>query len=120
MAIVVRDSGTKTADGTEQSLGGPFTASGSYVLHTNLKNMANLDIVILRAYVKVLSGDSVKYLAESARYSDKRGDGGDVGASAAGDVVVRSVPIDSPYEIEFTLEQVAGTNRDFPWRIDTL
>lgn len=120
MSITVRDENTLTADGSEQSLGGPFTASGTYVLTVGTFNMADLDIVTLRAYVKILTGDSVKYRIYYARLSNKQGDGADVGSSAQGDVVAVSIPIESPYEIEFTLKQEAGTNRDFPWRVDTL
>lgn len=120
MAITVKDSGTLTADGTEQTLGSAFTDSGVYVVTVNLEEMAAADVVALRAYVKVLTGDTEKRLLYSAAYANAQGDAADAGAGALGEVVACSVPIESPYEVEFTLEQIAGTNRDFKWRVDTL
>lgn len=121
MPITVKGSGTQTATlDTEHSLGGPFTDSGLYVLTVNLKNMAAGDTVVLRAYAKVLTGDTPTHLVYSAEYANAQGDGADAGAQAKGDVVAVSVPIESPYEIEFTLVQEDGTGRDFPWRVDTL
>lgn len=121
MPLTVQGSGTQTAViGTEHSLGGPFTTAGVYTAMVNLENMVAGDQVSLRAYVQVLSGDVTKKLLYSAEYANDQGDAADVGAEAGGDVVVISIPIPSPYEIEFTLTQEAGTGRNFPWRVDTL
>lgn len=118
--MIVQDEDTLTADGTEQTLGGAFTSAGVYVLTVNLGAMVAGDTVSLRGYVKVLTGDSEKRLAYSAEFANAQGDSGDVGDEAGGDVCVLSVPLPSPYAVEFTLIQEAGSFRNFPWRVITL
>lgn len=119
MALVAIDEGSLTADGTEQTIK-TSTVAACHVLHVDLSNMANGDIVTLRGYIKLRTGDSVKKLMYSATYANKQGDGADVGSSALGEVLAVSVPVPSFYSVSFTLKQEAGTNRAYPWRVDTL
>lgn len=119
--MTVENSGTQSASvGTEHTLGSAMTSSKTYVLTVNTENMVNSDELELRAYIKVLSGDSQWYLVYSANYLHDQGDSADAGSSAAGDVVKVSPPVVSPYSIKFTLKQVAGSSRDFDWNIVSL
>jgi hypothetical protein len=120
--MVVKASGTQLAViGTEHSLnGGSFTDAGVYLLSVNTLNMVGGDTLELRTYKKVLSGDAQEYLVDVVNFADSQGDGAAPGSSANGDLVKISVPVPSPYSIRFTLKQVAGTGRNFPWRVDTI
>ena len=122
MALIVQASGTQTAViGTEHTLNGSaFTTLGTYVLSVDTRNMVNGDEVELRALVKTLTGDTQGFLVYSADYQHQQGDGAAPGSAAYGETVKVSIPIPSPYSVTFTLKQVAGTGRNFPWRVDTL
>jgi len=112
--------GTQTAViGTEHTLS-TQTDSGIYVLVVNLKNMAAGDTLELRVLKKVLTGDAQHYLVFTASYANIQGDGADAGSSAKGEVVVKSLPIESPFSVKFTLKQPAGTGRNFDWRVDQI
>lgn len=98
-------SGNLTADGSEQTLAGATAAAGCYVLEVNAVNMANLDTVILRAYTKTYSSDT-RALCFIASFSN---------------VQVEKIKI-SPMiyaegDINFTLQQTAGTNRTYRWAV---
>lgn len=111
---------TATAGGTEDTLDTESSA-GVFTLTVNLKNMVNGDIVVLRAYQKVLTGDGQQWLCYSATFPNKAGDAAAVGSNAQGDVVTVSPPIVSgAASLVFTLTQTAGSARDFPWRVDQL
>jgi len=112
--------GTQTAViGTEHTLD-TETASGIYVLFVNSKNMAAGDTLELRVYVKLLTGDAQHYLAFGASVANIQGDGADVGSKAKGEVILKSLPIESPFSVKFTLVQPAGTGRNFDWRVDQI
>lgn len=112
--------GTQTATiNTEHTLDAE-TNPGVYVLVVNLKNMAAGDVLELRAYEKVLTGDSQLWLVDSGTYANIQGDAAAVGSSAKGEVLARSIPIAAAFGVTFTLKQTAGTGRDFPWRVDQL
>lgn len=122
MALTVKASGTQAATvGTEHTLNASaFTDSGIYVLSVNTRNMVNGDVVELRAYAKVLTGDANPSLVYQSTYAHQQGDGAAPGSSAGGEIDKVSVPIPSPYSVTFTLKQTAGTGRNFDWRVDTL
>lgn len=112
--------GTQTAViGTEHTL---LTegAAGIYTLTVQLKNMVAGDTVELRAYEKVLTGDANETLVFEQSYANKQGDGAAPGSSAAGPVIVKSVPVESPFSLKWTLKQTAGTGRAFDWREDQI
>lgn len=112
--------GTQSATiGTEHTLN-TQTDSGVYIVTVNTKNMVNGDALELRAYTKVLTGDSQAWLAYSASYVNAQGDGAAVGSSAGGEVLKIAIPIASPFSLSFTLKQTAGTGRSYDWRVDQL
>lgn len=102
MSVSQVDSGTVTADGTEQTVD-TISNGGVYVWAVDLSNMASGDSVTLRVKDKVLSGGSA-VLAFEETYT---------GAQAVDWVC--SEPIAAAHEITFTLEQTAGTNRQYAW-----
>lgn len=108
MALVQQANGTQTATlDTEHTLA-TRTDGKTYVLCTNLANLANGDVVILRAKTKPLTG-STSVLAYQATY-----------AHAQSEKAVYSVPIPAVHEVIFTLEQTDGTGRDFEWSVISL
>ncbi|MGE5768338.1 MAG: hypothetical protein ACM35H_14210 [Bacteroidota bacterium] len=112
--------GTQTASiGTEHTLS-TQTGSGIFTIVVNLKNLADGDRVVLRAYAKVLTGDSQAWLVYEGTYDHKQGDGSAVGSSALGEVLAASPPVVSPFSVSFTLKQTVGTGRAFDWRVDQL
>lgn len=121
MALALNKSnGTQAATiGTEHTLLTEVT-SGIFVLFVQLKNMAAGDIVELRAYVKVLTGDANPLCIFEQSYANIQGDGAAAGSSAKGPVVVKSPPVEAPFSLVWTLKQVAGTGRSFDWREDQL
>lgn len=106
MAITSVQNGTQTATiSTEHTLGSAVTAAGTFLLSVNTTNMANGDILELRAKTKVLTGGS-EAVYMLATY-----------AHVQGDPVKMSIPIPSLYSLTFTLKQTAGTGRSFEWNI---
>lgn len=97
--------GTKTADGTEQTLGSASTTNATYLLLVDCVNMALLDELELRAKIKILTGGTARVLY-LARYMN-----------AQEELAKITVPVPSIYSVTFTLKQVAGTNRAYDWEI---
>lgn len=108
MANVVEGSGTQTATiNTEHSL---LTDSDgkTFVLLVDTVNMANGDVLELRAKAMVLSGGTRRQLY-MATYRDVQSD-----------PIKASIPLVAPGHtdgVEFTLKQTAGTGRSFPWAV---
>ena len=98
------DSGSKTADGTEQTLS-TQTTSGTYVFGIDTANMANGDVIEIRIKTKMRSGDSSQ-LAYFVSY-----------ANAQSELNKYSVAIAVDVEIVVTLKQTAGTNRTYLWAL---
>lgn len=118
MSWTLDQSGTQTATiNTEHTLGSAATTNATYILKVQTKNMANGDVLELRAYTKVLSGDTTNTMIYSATYANLQGDGAASGSSASGDVIKMSVAIPSDISITFTLKQTAGTGRSYDWVI---
>ena len=105
MALTVTNTGTLTADGSEQTIGAERTDGKTYVLQLNTANMAAGDIVELRVKVKVTSGGSAVTLYRAVRSG--------VQPYAA----EQTPPIVAPYSVSFTLKQTAGTNRNFDYAL---
>ncbi len=101
----VDSSDTTTADGTEQTLAA-LTANKYYSAHVNLSEMAASDITILRLYIKVLTG-SAYALYWKETYNDAQTD----------QEIIFIPPQPSVWAWKLTLEQTAGTNRDYEWQV---
>lgn len=111
MSILVNSSGTQTATiSTEHTLA-TITSGGEFQLNVDCSALVNGDTVILRQYIKTLSG----------------------GASViAAEVVLSNIPVEpsvfmpripASQEVKYTLQQTAGTGRAFPWaalQVDSL
>lgn len=106
MALTSVQNGTQTATiGTEHTLGSAIAAAGTFILSVNTSNLADGDVLELRAKTKVLTGGS-EALYLLATYTH-----------AQSDPVKMSIPIPSLYSLTFTLKQTAGTGRSFEWNI---
>jgi hypothetical protein len=95
------------------------TGSGIFTLMVDLVNMVAGDAVTLRAYTKVLTGGTA-HLIYGQTFGNAQGDGVTVGSKAGGMVIVKSPPIESPFQLVWTLTQELGTGRNFPWREDQI
>ena len=96
-------SGTQVATGAEDTLA-DITATGTFTIYINRTNMALGDSAILRVKTKVLSGDTADLIDQAT-------------LNIQSSVVVRSLPYDSDQQLIFTLEQTAGTNRSYTWKV---
>jgi len=115
MAVTEYTGNTQTATiNTEHSLA-LISAAGVYQLVVNLSNMANGDVLELRAYLAVRSTNS-RLLAKIATYANKQGDG-TADSGGDGEVIAFSIPFSSPFDIRFTLKQTAGTGKDYIWSV---
>lgn len=98
-------SGNLTADGSEDLLASATAASGVFQLRADLSNMADGDIVELRAYTKA-NGNGTEGLVYYASF-----------ANAQTNKIALSLPVATAEDIKFTLKQTAGTNRNFQWSV---
>jgi len=94
--------GTLTADGTEQTVVEVSTL-GTLEGYIDLSNMQAGDSVTIREYVK-LKSDGAYRLYESATYTD-----------AQSKPALHIVKLPTKYGIKVTLEQTAGTYRDYDY-----
>ena len=105
MAVVSIANGAQTAViSTEHTLD-TQTAPGVYVLVVDTTNMVNGDVAILRIKTKCKSG-STSRLAYEAAFSHVQADKNKY-----------SIPVPVSDEIICTLQQTAGTGRDFDWNL---
>jgi hypothetical protein len=104
----VENTGTIVANGTEQTLA-TISLNRNLVAVVNLSNMAAGDTVIIKAKRKVLAGD-----ANALGYIRQQFDG------AQTDPVAISIPLPSPHQAVFTLQQTAGVNRSYPYSIESI
>lgn len=94
--------GTLTADGTEQDVV-ELTILGSLEGWIDLANMQAGDTITIREYAKLKSGGTYR-LYDSATYSN-------VQSKPA----LHVVKLPAKYGIKVTLQQTAGTNRDYDY-----
>lgn len=111
MAVTAHASGTQTATiSTEHELSAVAVA-GVFTLHVDTVNMADGDYVELRVKQKILSGGTARTIIFQG-ISD---------AQPADDAIWYSIPISNDLveagALSFTLKQVSGTGRNFPWKI---
>lgn len=104
----VEASGTQTATVPTEHTLATITTSDVLILVVDTSNMVNGDAVELRVKRKVLSSGS-EALAWFARYKHVQGD-----------PVKVSIPIPSPHEAVFTLNQTDGSSRNFPWSVESI
>jgi hypothetical protein len=111
MAVTAYASGTQSATVTTEHFLSSPNAAGTYTLHVDTVNMASGDILELRVYQMVLTGGTQR-VAYYARYD---------GAQPTDDLIKISVPISNELTdtnaLRFSLLQVAGTGRSFPWKV---
>lgn len=101
-------SGTQLAViGTEATLL-TLTAIGTYVAFADLTNMATGDTLELRVYTKVLSSSTLNCLYYDVFTGVQ---------PATGGLVTVSIPVPSDQQWRFTLKQIAGTGRNFDWKV---
>lgn len=101
-------SGTQSATVTTEHDLATDTGNATYVLVVDAANMQNGDVLELRLYTKVLSGDSSQ-LAYYAVFSHVQTEPNKY-----------SVPVPANIELRATLEQAAGTSRSFKWALLSL
>lgn len=105
MTASSNSSGTQTATiDTEHTLA-TITDDGSFVICVDTNAMALGDQLLLRVKTKTTSGGTTR-LAYQAAYIHNQ-------------TIVNkfSVPVVSTNEVVFTLEQIDGTGRAYPWEI---
>jgi hypothetical protein len=105
LAPTTPSEGSVTADGTEQTV---VEATGTLEFqldgYIDLSNMASGDTVVVREYMKIASaGSYVKYAEET--YS---------GAQSIPLLHILTKP--ARYALKVTLQQTAGTNRNYPYQ----
>lgn len=102
------EAGTKTADGTLQTLNttSPDLTDGVFQLAVGLVNMAAGDILELSILEKVEGTGGTQRLVWRGTY-----------AHAQGELVAVSPPIILIHGWDMKLQQTAGTNRSYPWSI---
>lgn len=109
MTVAVNTSGSQTATiSTEHSLA-TITTAGVYQLAVDTNNMVggtSPDILELRAYTKNQGSGDTKRLAYIGTFQ---------GVQMTPQL--HSPPIIAPIYVEFTLTQLAGTGRAFPWAV---
>jgi hypothetical protein len=114
MAITAHATGTQASTiGTEHTLD-DVAIAGVFQLYISLENLAAGDIVELRAYQIMLTGDTRKVIMKEV-YSD---------AQPTDDIHKFFVPLANELtdagSIRFTLKQTRGTTRNFKWKVLTL
>lgn len=101
-------SGTLNATvGTEHTVWEDTAANGTYQWAVNLSNLAAGEIVELRVYRRILGTDTAPTLYLVQSYS-----------GPVADPVVVSTPVLTTKHIRFTLKQVNGTGRSYPWVVE--
>lgn len=111
MAVTAQATGTQTATlGTEHTLA-DVSIAGTFTLHVDANTMVAGDSLELRVYQMVLTGGT-RRVAYFQSYFD---------AQSADDQIKISVPVSNELTdlgaIRFTLKQITGTGRAFPWKI---
>lgn len=103
----VENTGTVAADGTEQTLA-TINTNRNLLLVVDLSNMQAGDTVILKAKRKVTTAGSVRgYIRRT--YSGVQTDAASI-----------SIPLPSPHQAVFTLQQTAGVNRNYDYSVESL
>lgn len=107
MTWTVDSSGTTTltGSGTEDILVSGATTNATYVFKADIANMANGDIVEIRVYTKVLTGDTLRVAWKSTF------------ANIPTTKIVISPPVASDFSCKISMTQQAGTGRSVTWSL---
>jgi hypothetical protein len=105
------DSDTTTADGTEQSLGGVIAGSKYIIFKIDTRLMQSGDILKVRFYDMVLAAGTLSRFQVETYSGDQ--------TVEPLSPLKESGPFWVDNEMELTMEQTAGTFRDFEWAILT-
>lgn len=106
MAWAVSASGTQTAVvGTEATLA-TDTTNATYYFQVRTNNMANGDMVELRIYTMTLAAGTLETTWKTT-----------IGLSLPVTTVIASPPQPSDQSIRVTLKQIAGTAKQFDWKL---
>lgn len=106
MSWTLDNSNTQTATvGTEHTLS-TSTTNGTYVLEVDTTNLVAGDLLELRIYTKTLSGDGSDALAWKGTFQHAQ-------------IAIKKIspPVASDVSLRATLKQVAGTSRNFNWKL---
>lgn len=99
-------SGTVTPTiGTESALV-TNTTNGTYVFSTDCNAMAAGDVVELRVYTMVAAGGTLRLIWKCS-----------IGPLFPITPVFQAPPVPSPYSIQVSIKQTAGTAKAFPWSL---
>lgn len=111
MSVTAEASGTQSASiGTEHILS-DVNSAGVYTFHVDLVNLADGDLLELRVYQMVLTGGTRRGAMFASYW----------GAQPADHLIKVFLPISNELTdsgaLRFSLKQVAGTGRSFPWKV---
>lgn len=107
MTWVLAASGTQTATISTEHVLATDTNNATFVAMVDLANMANGDVVELRVYTIMLSGDALQQVWKGT-YAN---------AQTGFNLNPMSPFVGSDQSFKFTLKQTAGTGRNFKWKI---
>jgi hypothetical protein len=108
MALSVKASGAQAATpGSEHDLL-DTSDPGIYTLWVDVAALVADEVIELRVYSNALSGGTER-LTHYAEF-----------VSNSGQPLVRTPPYDVPWGARFTLTQVGGSSRSFPWSVNQL
>jgi hypothetical protein len=106
LLLLTETGGTLTADGTEQTVyinDAPSNTFEPVKVQVDCTNMALGDVVVLRLYYRIIFGGNLIKKDE-------------VTLNGAQDPELKNIELEpNRYGIQVTLEQTAGTNRDYDW-----
>ena len=105
MALSSVDSGTKTTDGTEQTLT-TNTSGGVFTLALDTANMVNGDEILVKIKTKILSGDTSQ-IAYAVPYKHAQ----------TGAPNKYSIPVPADIEFVATIQRIAGSDRAYKWSV---
>lgn len=107
MVLQVQYSGTLTTDGTEQTLNTSVFV-GVHVVQVDLSAMQAGDTVVLRAKTKVLTAGATTIFIEQTF------------TGVQTEPIVQTEPVTSPFSFTATLQRTGGSDRAYPWSINTV
>ncbi|OUW93434.1 MAG: hypothetical protein CBD88_07150 [Flavobacteriales bacterium TMED228] len=107
MVLQVQVYGTKTTDGTEQTLG-TSTYVGVHIVTVDLSAMQAGDTVVLKAKTKTLTGSAVAIFIEQTF------------TGVQTEPIIQTEPVTSPFSFTATLQRTGGSDRAYPWSINTV
>jgi hypothetical protein len=111
MAVTAQGQGTQTATVTTEHTLLDVAVAGTFTLHVDTQPMLAADMLELRIYQMVLTGGT-RRVAYFVCYC---------GLQPTDNLIKISVPISNELTdagaLRFTLKQIAGTSRNFPWKV---